>query len=106
MIFRNFFKNLQNKGLYADNTQQIITAKTIPKLKENLKTGIHTAQKLFKTNGMKMNSDKTNILILNTHPDIKNLESEIEHNGENIEKSSEQFIEILGIYVDQELNWK
>ena len=101
----NFLK-ICKISAYADDTQLIITAKTLPKLKEKIQTAIQTAQKWFKTNGMKINSDKTNILIFNTHPETKNLKIEIEHNGKMIEKSSEPHIEILGIFIDQELSWK
>ena len=100
------FSKICKISAYADDTQLIITAKTLPELKEKIQTAIQTAQKWFKTNMMKINSDKTNILIFNTHPEIKNLKIEIEHNGKIIEKPSEPYIEILGIYVDQELNWK
>ena len=55
---------------------------------------------------MKINSDKTNILIFNTHSDSKTVEIEIAHNSATIFKKSEPHIEILGIYVDQDLSWQ
>lgn len=81
------FSKICKISAYADDTQLIITAKTLPELKEKIQTAIQTAQKWFKSNGMKINSDKTNILILNTHPEIKNLKIEIDHNGEKNKKN-------------------
>ena len=91
---------------YADDTQLIITAKSTQELKEKIESAIEMAQSWFRNNLMKINSDKTNILIFNTSPETKNIKIKIKHNEHIIEKKSEPFVEILGIYIDQDLNWK
>ena len=49
---------------------------------------------------MKINADKTNILIFNTSPEIKNLTITTEDEKGTHEIAPKPFIEILGILID------
>ena len=78
------FSKICKISAYADDTQLVITAKTIGELKGKIQKAIEIAQNWFKSNSMKINSDKTNILIFNTHSDSKTVEIEIAHNSATI----------------------
>ena len=100
------FSNICTVNAYADDTQLLVTAKTVSELKKKIKSAIDTAQSWFENNFMKINTDKTKILIFNTSPESKDVKIEIKFENEIIELTSEPFVEILGIYIDPDLNWK
>ena len=54
---------------------------------------------------MKINTDKTKVLVFNTDPETKNLTFNIQNSIKPIIEPS-AYIEILGILVDCDLNWK
>ena len=71
-----------------------------------MKLAIDRAQSWFEENFMKINTDKTKIIIFNTSPESKDIKIEITFENKIIELSSEPFVEILGIFIDPDLNWK
>ena len=54
---------------------------------------------------MKINTDKTQVLVFNTDPETKNLTFNIQNTIKPVIEPS-AYIEILGILVDCDLNWK
>ena len=100
------FNNICSINAYADDTQLLVTANSTEELKEKIKLAIDRAQTWFENNYMKINTDKTKILIFNTSPSIKDIKIEITFENQIIEISSEPFVEILGIFIDPDLNWK
>ena len=100
------FSDICTVNAYADDTQLLVTAKTISELKIKIKSAIDTAQFWFEKNLMKINTDKTKILIFNTSPETKDIKIEIKFENKIIELKSELFVEILGIFIDPNLNWK
>ena len=99
------FKNTCKINAYADDTQILVTAATIPQLKEKIEKAITTAEKWFNNNLMKINTDKTKVLVFNTDPETKKLTFNIQNSIKPIIEPS-AYIEILGILVDCDLNWK
>ena len=100
------FEQLGKIQAYADDTQILVTAKTIPDLKSKILSAINTAQKWFKNNSMKINADKTKFLIFNTSPETKTVEIEVTDENGTYTLKPKDHIEILGIFIDNELNWK
>ena len=100
------FKNICSVNAYADDTQLLVTANSVNELKEKMKLAIDRAQSWFEENFMKINTDKTKIIIFNTSPESKDIKIEITFENKIIELSSEPFVEILGIFIDPDLNWK
>merc|ERR1711867_301629 len=100
------FSEICTVNAYADDTQLLVTAKTISELKIKIKSAIDTAQYWFENNLMKINTDKTKILMFNTSPETKDIKIEIKFENKIIELKSELFVEILGIFIDPNLNWK
>ena len=94
-----------NMYAYADDTQLIVDADSHEELIDKIKHVITLAQHWFTANSMKNNIAKSDILILNTHKKPK-ATIEINHQGEDIEIESKEHIKVLGIYIDQNLDWK
>ena len=104
--FPEIFDSTCKVNAYADDTQLLITANTLPELKTMIEEAIVTAQNWYESNLMKLNADKTSILIFNTSPESKNMKINTEDENGKYEIDPEPNIEILGILIDNELNWK
>merc|ERR1711972_717933 len=76
------FTKIGKVNAYADDTQILVTAKTSSELKKKIELAISTAQNWFQTNKMKINADKTKVLIFNSSPEVKNISINItDENG-------------------------
>ena len=100
------FTKIGKVNAYADDTQILVTTKTTSELKQKIELAISTAQNWFQTNKMKINADKTKVLIFNSSPEVKNITINITDENGSYEISSEEHIEVLGIFIDKDLNWK
>ena len=89
---------------YADDTQLIIDAKTLHQLKNKIEDVITTAQRWYCENTMKNNIGKTEILLVNTNKN-ESLKINIHHEGKQITLESKPHIKVLGIIIDNKLNW-
>ena len=90
---------------YADDTQLIIEAENINMLKNKIEQAITTAQKWYKENSMKNNIAKTEILIFNPSNKNEKMKINIQHEGKKITIETVPYIKILGIFIDNKLNW-
>ena len=91
---------------YADDTQLIVDAKTLPQLVTKLEEIITLAQKWYTQNSMKNNIGKTEILIMNTRNiNLKNIAVKIKDEGQQISLKPQSFIKVLGVLIDDKLNW-
>ena len=90
---------------YADDTQLLVTAKSKNELKEKLENAMTAAENWYKNNFMKNNLGKTEFLFFS--PDNKNeiLECDIHSNGKKIKLESKTEIEILGVFIDNNLRF-
>ena len=91
---------------YADDTQLIVDAENMHQLKEKIEKVIKTAQKWYEANSMKNNIGKTEILILNSGKGKKHLKIKVIDEGEPVTIETMDSIKILGVVLDQNLNWK
>ena len=91
---------------YADDTQLITEAKNLNQLKRKVENIIKTAQKWYESNSMKNNIDKTEVLILNPGREKPKLKIVITNEGQPIVIKSKEVIKVLGVKIDQQLNWK
>ena len=103
--FPKHLSSLSKVLSYADDTELLITASSKKELKENIETAIEHSQNWFKENSMKLNSDKTEILVFNTHNDLENISFDVRHDNQMISLLPKKHIEILGILIDRDLNW-
>ena len=91
---------------YADDTQIIINSDSSNQLKTSIRSTILTAQEWYTKNSMLNNIDKTEILILNSRKsNLINSVFKFRENGKNIKIKPSSSIEVLGIILDQNLNW-
>ena len=102
----DYFKNVCKINAYADDTQLLVTAKSIPELKQKIELAIHTAETWFTKNLMKINTTKTNVLVFNTDPTTKSLTFSIQNDQNPIQIKPSPHIEVLGIFIDSDLSWK
>ena len=102
----DYFQNICKINAYADDTQLLVTAETIPELKEKVELAIQTAESWFTKNLMKINTKKTKVLVFNTDPALKTLQFSIQNEGKFIEIKPVEHVEVLGIFIDPDLSWK
>jgi hypothetical protein len=92
---------------YADDTQLIVDAPNINQLKTKIEKVIKTAQTWYEHNSMKNNIGKTEILIISPGKINRNkMKITVIDDGEPIVIETAQTIKILGVKIDENLNWK
>ena len=128
------FENTCSIFAYADDTQLVVSAQTPDELKEKITTTLQIAHSWYQKNLMKINPSKTELLILNQKsaskkkhqpnarkflfknkktkpiakskikiPQIKKIKTII--NNKNVKIKTKPHIKVLGVFIDQELNW-
>ena len=102
----DYFKNICKINSYADDTQLLVTANSVPELKEKIEIAIKTAESWFTKNLMKINTKKTKVLVFNTDPSTKTLQFSIQNENTIINIEPAEHVEILGIFIDRDLSWK
>ena len=91
---------------YADDTQIIINAENHTQLKSKIEDIIKTAQSWYSQNSMKNNITKTEIMIMkHGNTNLSDDEISVENEGEHIKLTPQKSIKILGILIDDCLNW-
>ena len=111
ILFVCFTNDLQNEFekqckivSYADDTILIAKAENPNLLTEKIEKVIQVAQNWYSTNSMKNNITKTAVMIMKKGNETDHQISVVE-NGQTVKILPEKYLEILGIYVDEELNW-
>ena len=89
---------------YADDTQLIVDAKNEAQLKTAIEEIIQLAQTWYTQNSMKNNIGKTEILVVNNNQ--PNMEIRLNDEGEEIVVKTKPVIKILGVLIDEKLNWE
>ena len=100
------FRNKCKVVAYADDTQIITEAKSLSELKKNIENTITLAQKWYQANSMKNNIGKTEILVINRSRKNEFLKVKVVDEGKQITIESKPFIKVLGVTIDNNLNWK
>ena len=91
---------------YADDTQLLVEATNLKQLLKKIEDLIQTAQKWYSKNSMKNNIGKTEVLIINNKKaNLKNINIKVNDDGEVIEIKPKSHIKILGVLIDDKLNW-
>ena len=85
---------------YADDTKSSVTGKSIEEVKVKLETDAIEVLKFMASNGLKANSDKTTLMIIN-YKSEENVEIQIDNSKVTQEKSAK----LLGIMVEDNLKW-
>ena len=96
----NYFKPI----LFADDTNLIYYDKTILNLKDKMQTDINKLFKWLNINKLYININKTNVLLFNIRNNNENKNLNLYINNIKLKEVTE--IKIVGVYIDDKLNWK
>ena len=97
-----------NISIYADDMQIIISGTNVNEMQMKLEKAIETANNYYNENSLLCNPTKTEIILFGTEQQLKKRNKlQITVQGENETKilTGEKHIKILGVYLDQHLNW-
>ena len=84
----------------------VIEAKNLKQLQKKAEKVISQAQKWYQNNIMKNNIGKTEIIVINTTKKNQCITITVKDEGKNVSITSKPHIEILGVIIDNNLNWK
>ena len=91
---------------YADDTQLLIDASNLDELIKKIENIITLAQQWYTANSMKNNIGKTEVLIINNkNADLRNIRIKVKDEGKLITIKPQTYIKVLGILIDNQLNW-
>ena len=90
---------------YADDTQLIVQAENLPDLVRKIEEVINIAQNWYSSNSMKNNTGKSEILIINAKKNLKRINIKVKDGNKIIKIHPKPFIEVLGVIIDDKLNW-
>ena len=102
----NFDDSLCKLLSYADDSTFIVNATSSTELKSKIKTTLEKAQSWFIENEMKINTDKTQILVFKNGKHQNKITIPITYQNKKIKLVSEPYVEILGILIDENLSWE
>ena len=100
------FQNECSLSAYADDTQLLVEANSMPQLKKKVEKVMSLAQTWYQTNGMKNNIGKTEIMVVNRNKKNETLKVKVQEEGKQITLKSKPSIKILGVILDSNLNWR
>ena len=90
---------------YADDTQIIISAKNGKQIKKLLEHLIDSAQKWYAKNSLLNNATKTEVMLITGRKHKEDFYIEIAEGGKMKKLKLKTSIKILGVHLDQQLNW-
>ena len=92
---------------YADDTQLIVSGSSKYEVKKKLEELIRTAQNWYTKNSLMNNASKTEIIIIGKNRKNENTPTYIEvmEDGKRKKPEPQKNIKVLGIYIDDQLNW-
>ena len=91
---------------YADDTQLVIKASNLKQLRKKAEKVVSLAQKWYQDNIMKNNIGKTEVIVINTSQRNQYIQIKVKDEGKDVTIKSKQHIELLGVIIDNNLNWK
>ena len=90
---------------YADDTQILVSATNYPQLKKKIEEVIETAQKWYTENSLCNNASKTEIMVISRRKNKENFNVQISEEGRRKTIKLKKEIKVLGVYLDENLNW-
>ena len=90
---------------YADDTQLVVEAQNLQQLKLKIGNVIRAAQDWYEKNSMKNNIGKTEILVMSKGNQDEEIVINVIDEGELVTIKSKKVIKILGIFLDNKLDW-
>ena len=90
---------------YADDTQILVSAKTTKEIKLQIETLIGKAQLWYTKNSLLNNATKTEVMTISRRKNKESFEVNITEDGKCEKLKPKSSIKVLGIHLDNELNW-
>ena len=90
---------------YADDTQILISAKHSKEVKTCLEKLIQTVQCWYNKNSLLNNAEKTEVMVISRRKNKEHFDINITDGKKQKKLKLKKSIKILGVYLDQELNW-
>ena len=90
---------------YADDTQILVSAKTGKQIKLMLEKLLGSAEKWYTQNSLLNNPSKTEVILFSKRKSKETFEVEIIEQGKRKKLKLQKYVKILGVYLDDELNW-
>ena len=90
---------------YADDTQILVSAKTTKEIKLQIETLIGKAQQWYTKNSLLNNTTKTEVMTISRRKNKESFEVNITEDGKPEKLKPKSSIKVLGIHLDNELNW-
>ena len=100
-----FPENLCKLLSYADDSTFIVSGTSPTELKNKIKETLEIAQNWFEKNDMRINTDKTEILIFKHPRNNSKMAIPITYQNKKIYLIPKTSIKILGIIIDENLSW-
>lgn len=100
-------ENLQNSAIfsYADDSQILVSAKTGKQVKRKLEELINNAQQWYTKNSLLNNATKTEVMLVSKTKYKEIFDIDIIEERKKKKLKLKTSIKILGVHLDQELNW-
>lgn len=101
------FENFKNCKIvsYADDCQIIVSASNHSQIKKTIEELIYTAQLWYTKNSLANNASKTEVMIISRQKNKASFELHIKEEGKHKTIKLKKEIKVLGIYLDENLNW-
>ena len=90
---------------YADDTLIVVSDKSSKQIKKQLENLIASAQSWYTENGLLINASKTEVMIINRRKQKETIKIEVIEGGKRKKLDLQKSIKVLGIHIDNELNW-
>ena len=90
---------------YADDSQILISARSSKEIQQRLEKLIYTAQKWYTANSLLNNASKTEIMVISRRKNKEKFDININDSGKPKKLQLKSSIKILGVHLDEELNW-
>ena len=100
------YTNNVSTDLYADDTTLYLVGETQDYIEQNLQMALQNLSEWCKLNGMPLNTDKTNAMLITTSQKRLHLHNDILHLTYNNDVlNSVEKEKVLGIHIDDNLTW-
>ena len=90
---------------YADDTQIIVSGSNVKEVRLKLEEQMKRAQAWYSKNSLQNNAGKTETMIIGMKKNTEKMYVRVTENGQTKNLEFQKSIKILGIYIDEQLNW-
>ena len=112
LFFRVFYNDLPyildcELDAYADDSTLTYTAKSVDEISDKLSNNCDAVSQWMIENKLKLNTDKTQILLMGTSQRLHRIERNftVQMNGTTLVENDQKMAPLLGVYIQSNLKW-